>query len=166
MSQADTGLQSIKQKPDPISDNGIENMREPPVTRRAFQRLSDLRTEEAGVLVRNRKQLGAYYLAGYAVECALKACIAKETKRHEFPPKLAYVRSVYVHDLDQLLRLAGLDKQLENDMKKNSSLANNWNVIKVWSEEARYIASGLKGKDMYEALIGTDGVLTWIKQRW
>jgi HEPN domain-containing protein len=24
---------------------------------------------------------GAYYLAGYAVECALKACIAKKTAR-------------------------------------------------------------------------------------
>src|SRR5207302_7974167 len=139
--------------------------KEPQVPSSAFPRLADLRAEEAGVLVRGRKQLGAYYLAGYAVECALKACIAKETKRHEFPPKVPYVRSVYVHDLDELLRLARLDKQLENDMKKNSLLANNWNVIKVWSEEARYITSGLKGKDLYEALIGADGVLTWIKQR-
>jgi len=30
---------------------------------------------------------GAYYLAGYAVECALKACIAKGTQRFEFPDK-------------------------------------------------------------------------------
>jgi hypothetical protein len=79
---------------------------------------------------------------------------------------MGYVRSVYVHDLDELLRLAGLDKQLENDMKRNRALANNWNVVKVWSEEARYAPSGLKGKDMYGALIGADGVLTWIKQRW
>jgi len=30
---------------------------------------------------------GAYYLAGYAVECAIKACIAKGTRRYEFPDK-------------------------------------------------------------------------------
>jgi len=141
-------------------------MREIPITRREFQRLADLRAEEAGVLVRNRKQQGAYYLAGYAVECALKACIARATKRYEFPPKPEYVRKLYVHDLDKLLQLAGIDLQLENDMRTNTALANNWNVVKVWDDKTRYVASGLKGRDMYQALIGPDGVLTWIKQRW
>jgi hypothetical protein len=141
-------------------------MRELPVTRHDFQRLADLRASEAGVLAHNRKQQGAYYLAGYAVECALKACIAKQTKRHEFPPKHDYVREVYTHDLNKLLRLAGLDKQLETDMKANAALASNWNVVKLWDEAKRYVSSGLKGKDMYAALTGSDGVLTWIKQRW
>src|SRR5215471_1423931 len=104
-------------------------MRELPITRREFQRLADLRASEAGVLARNRKQQGAYYLAGYSVECALKACIAKQTKRHEFPPKHDYVREVYTHNLNKLLQLAGLDKELEIDMKTNGALANNWNVV-------------------------------------
>jgi len=60
-----------------------------PLTRRDFQVLAGLRAEEAAILVRNRKHQGAYYLGGYAVECALKARIAKKTKRHEFPPKNA-----------------------------------------------------------------------------
>lgn len=30
---------------------------------------------------------GAYYLAGYAVECALKSCIARRTQEHDFPDK-------------------------------------------------------------------------------
>ena len=42
-----------------------------PLTRRDFQVLADLRAEEAAILVRNRKMQGAYYLGGYAVECAL-----------------------------------------------------------------------------------------------
>jgi hypothetical protein len=46
---------------------------------------------------------GAYYLAGYAVECALKACIAKETKRYEFPDKKR-VDSSYSHNLDLLVK--------------------------------------------------------------
>lgn len=141
-------------------------MREPPVTRREFQRLADLRAQESAVLLHNRKMQGAYYLAGYAIECALKACIAKETKRHEFPPKQEYVRDVYTHDLTKLLRLAGLDKQLENDMQSNPALAINWGVVKYWAEKSRYVVSGLNGRDMHRALTGPDGVLTWIKQRW
>ncbi|HXB21520.1 MAG TPA: hypothetical protein VNV88_09065 [Candidatus Solibacter sp.] len=112
--------------------------------------------QEAGVLVQNRKLQGAYYLAGYAVECALKACIARQTKRYEFPPKVRHVHDVYTHDLDKLLRLAGLDKQLESDIQTNTALAINWAVVKDWDEEKRYVTSGLNGRDMHAALIGPD----------
>jgi HEPN domain-containing protein len=134
--------------------------------RRQFQRLAELRAGEALVLVQNRKEQGAYYLAGYAVECALKACIAKLTKRNEFPLKPEYVRKTYTHDLSELLRLAGLEKQLEIDMSLNTALAITWTIVKGWNEEKRYVPTGLKGKNMYAALMGPDGVLTWIKQRW
>ena len=141
-------------------------MRPIPVTRREFQRLAELRASEAGILAQRRKEQGAYYLAGYAVECALKACIAKQTRRNEFPPKPDYVRKTYTHDLGELLRLAGLEKQLEADMKSNPVLAGNWTVVKDWNEEKRYVVSRLKGKDMHAALLGPNGVLTWIKQHW
>ncbi|MBI4444052.1 MAG: HEPN domain-containing protein [Acidobacteria bacterium] len=141
-------------------------MSELPLTRKDFQRLADLRAKEAGVLTRNGCEEGAYYLAGYAAECALKACIAKKTKRHEFPPKRKYVEDVYSHKLETLLGLAELKEQLEDDTRKNSGLAANWAVVKSWSEESRYVTSGLKGKDLYTAITGADGVLAWIKQRW
>jgi hypothetical protein len=57
------------------------------VNRTDFQELADVRIGEAEVLVAQGKWDGAYYLAGYAVECALKACIAKLTNLHDFPPK-------------------------------------------------------------------------------
>jgi hypothetical protein len=95
------------------------------MNRRDFQRLADLRVGEAGALVRSRKEIGAYYIAGYAVECALKACIAKTTKRYEFPPKSDYVRKLYSHNLEELLRIAGLEKQLEADSRVNPDLAIN-----------------------------------------
>jgi len=44
-----------------------------------------MRLKDAEVLLQKGRNEAAYYLAGYAVECALKACIAKQTKRHEFP---------------------------------------------------------------------------------
>ena len=53
--------------------------------RKDFQELSRVRLKEATALLRLGLFDGAYYLAGYSVECALKACIAKGTQRFEFP---------------------------------------------------------------------------------
>jgi hypothetical protein len=55
------------------------------VDRKDLQELSTVRPKEAAALLKAGLFDGAYYLAGYAVECALKACIAKGTQRYEFP---------------------------------------------------------------------------------
>jgi hypothetical protein len=49
---------------------------------------------------------------GYAVECALKACIAKETQRYEFPEKKRVYAS-YTHNFKDLVRVARLQGSLE-----------------------------------------------------
>jgi hypothetical protein len=131
------------------------------LSRRDLQRLAELRAREAGALSRSRKQQGAYYLAGYAVECALKACIAKKTKRHDFPDR-SLANKVYTHDLTALLREAGLEAELDRDMQANPALAANWNTVKIWKEESRYVTTGLRGRDLHLAITGTDGVLPWI----
>jgi hypothetical protein len=141
-------------------------MREIPLTRRDFQRLAEIRVREAAALLRTRNPTGAYYLGGYAIECALKACIAKRARRHEFPLKADYVRRLYTHNLEELLRLADLEVQLEIEMRTNTALATNWGIVKGWSEESRYRISGLNGKDLNSAVSASDGVLAWIKQRW
>jgi hypothetical protein len=141
-------------------------MRDVPLTRRDFQRLAELRVREAAALIRTRNPSGAYYLSGYAIECALKACIAKRARRHEFPLKADYVRRLYTHNLEELLRLAELEVQLETEMRTNTSLATNWGIVKSWSEESRYRLTGLNGKDLNNAVSASDGVLAWIKQRW
>ena len=50
------------------------------MNRADFQKLAEIRLEEAATLLNAGKFDGAYYLSGYAVECGLKACIAKQTK--------------------------------------------------------------------------------------
>ena len=57
------------------------------VNRQDLQSLARTRHAEAKALLRAGRSDGAYYLAGYAVECGLKACIAKATKRYDFPEK-------------------------------------------------------------------------------
>jgi hypothetical protein len=75
--------------------------------------LAELRAKEATALARSHNQQGAYYLAGFAVECALKACIAKKTRRHDFPADAKHAGRVYSHDLTELLKLADLADQLD-----------------------------------------------------
>jgi hypothetical protein len=141
-------------------------VRDVPIYRRDFRTLAELRAEEARVLLRSRRQLGAYYLAGYAVECALKACIAKQRKRFEFPPKRKSVEKMYSHDLDALLDVAGLEAQLKKEISANPGLAANWNTVKDWTAESRYETKGLNGRDLYNAVAGPNGVLPWIRLRW
>jgi HEPN domain-containing protein len=75
------------------------------MNRLELQELARIRLREARHLLRHRFYDGAYYLSGYAVECGLKACVAKQTKRHDFPDKDRAVKS-YTHDLLQLVKLA------------------------------------------------------------
>ena len=46
-----------------------------------LRKLAKIRLKEAQILLKNGNYDGAYYLSGYVVECGLKACIAKGTKK-------------------------------------------------------------------------------------
>jgi hypothetical protein len=58
-----------------------------PTERVTFQKLAQLRVDEAKALLGHRQSSGAYYLAGYAIECALKAVIAKQFRAEEIPDR-------------------------------------------------------------------------------
>jgi HEPN domain-containing protein len=134
--------------------------------RKDFQRLAALRAKEAGVLAKSGYRQGAYYLGGLAVECALKACIAKKTKRYEFPADVRYAQKVYTHELTELLKLAELSGQLEKDLKTRPQLATNWGIVKGWNVSSRHETSKLDGRDMVDAVNASDGVLQWIRLFW
>lgn len=73
-----------------------------------FQQIANERFIDAKALLAAGRYNGAYYLAGYAVECALKARIAKLTQAGDFPPKTR--DGYYIHDLEKLAVTAGLKK--------------------------------------------------------
>lgn len=132
-----------------------------------FQRLAKLRIKEAGVLLEKNCYEGAYYLAGYAVECALKACIAKQTQRYEFPDKKR-IDDSYTHDLTRLVKVAGLEEPLQVQIAANIFFRENWVTAKKWSEEARYrTVTADEAMKLYSALLDHDnGVLPWLQKFW
>ena len=137
------------------------------MTRSDFQRLAGVRIEEARILLANQAWDGAYYLAGYAVECALKACIAKLTMAEDFPDKKLAERS-WKHDLNELIDVAGLEALRKIDAPRGSPRDFNWKTVKDWNEQSRYgRKTQSEAESLYNAITGTtDGVLPWIKRHW
>jgi hypothetical protein len=96
-----------------------------------------------------------------------KACIAKETQRHDFPDKKS-VDGSYTHNLRELMKVAKLDGARLQDVKVNPLFRDNWDLVQHWSEQSRYQRQGF---GVAEALIKAisdrnNGVLAWIKRRW
>ena len=111
---------------------------------------------------------GAYYLTGYAVECALKACIARKTQQHDFPDR-KLVSQVFTHNLSSLVRAAGLESDLIGEIRSHPDFSDNWEVTKLWAEESRYDPniSAQAAQDLYNAVADpTAGVLAWLKKYW
>jgi HEPN domain-containing protein len=137
------------------------------VNRKDFQELSKIRLREAQSLLDSGMSDGAYYLAGYAVECALKACIAKKTQRFEFPD-WQRVKSSYSHNLADLVELADLEEARREYVKRDVYFEKSWRTVVYWSEQSRYRSNSPEAARALLSAI-TDrryGVLTWIKRHW
>lgn len=109
----------------------------------------------------------AYYLAGYSVECALKACIAKLTAQHDFPDK-AFAAKCFTHKARELVPLAGLEIARAQAMASDAMLAANWLIVKDWTEESRYARwTVAEATALIDAIREPNhGVLKWIKEHW
>lgn len=143
-------------------------MTSPRLNRDGLRRLSDLRAEEARLLLDNGYYTGAYYLAGYAVECVLKACIAKQVREFDFPDRDLAAKS-YSHRLQELLKTAQLDTALDRDGKSNPKLLSNWLIARRWNAESRYkpYVSQDDCRGLYVAVTDSaSGVLPWIRLHW
>ena len=81
-----------------------------PVHRLELPKLSRARLREAKALAAAGEWSGAYYLSGYAVECGLKAAIARAFNASTFPDK-NHVFNIHTHKLQDLVKLAGLQPQ-------------------------------------------------------
>jgi HEPN domain-containing protein len=122
---------------------------------------------EAKALLRMRHPDGAYYLAGYAVECALKACIAKTTVRYDFPDKKK-VDDSHTHSLEKLIKVAKLEAAWSQRVRIDSRFRTSWEIVQSWSELSRYKKHDLETAKEFIAAVNDRGygVMAWIKRHW
>lgn len=142
------------------------------MNRKHLQALAKERIKDATALLGRKRWAAAYYLAGYAVEVGLKACVLKyvgETGAIFSDAKyLKDLGGVWTHDLDKLIALAGLKDELEKATGANPRLKENVITVKDWKETSRYqSADEDKARKLFAAITDNhDGVLQWIRSYW
>lgn len=139
------------------------------MNRTTFQLVAEERVQEAAALLGAGKWSGAYYLAGYAIECGLKACILARVERTgEIFRDRKFAEKCWTHNLEELLCLAGLEGDLGRDIQTNPSLSQHWARAKGWLETSRYeLKTQADARGLYDAVAEpNNGVLPWIRSRW
>jgi HEPN domain-containing protein len=139
------------------------------VNRQEAQRLADEWVADAKLLLDSGRWHAAYYLAGYAVECGLKACVLAHIERTGiiFQDK-RFAEKCYTHDLQVLVKAADLDIPRGLDMAANPALKINWEIVEEWNVDRRYQATNeADARALYAAVTdNANGVLPWIRVRW
>ena len=138
------------------------------LNRDKLQLLADDRLKEAGVLLDQSCWTGAYYLTGLAVECALKAYLARAVQQYDFPDK-GFVNRAYTHRLKELVQIDGvLWEELRKEFSADEKLESNWNTVLSWNDENRYeMVDEFQAKTLYGAATEpVSGVMDWMRRRW
>lgn len=138
------------------------------MNRADLQLLADARVVDAQALLNAGRWPAAYYLLGYAVECGLKACAARQFRLDEVPDKTV-VNDFYTHKLDKLLGISGVKAALTTKAAADRPFEENWNTVRDWSEASRYdhSISEAMARDMLVAVLDANtGVLPWLRTQW
>jgi HEPN domain-containing protein len=142
------------------------------VDRKKLQDLAKGRLKDAKALLGRKRWSGAYYVCGYVIECALKACLLRHLGEsgsvfgdRNYLKKLS---DCWTHDLVKLVDLAGLEPGFEAARRARVALENFWAVTKDWKETSRYEEkTEAEAKALFEAISHKpDGVFLWIQTRW
>jgi HEPN domain-containing protein len=108
---------------------------------------------DALFLLKHGRWHSAVYLAGYAVECRLKAAVCQFIGARMLPVKLQ------THDLWTLLVGAGLEKALQS----NQQMRTYFNFIEsVWDVEIRYAAKPYGRNDAEKFLDTVRRFVKWL----
>jgi hypothetical protein len=139
------------------------------VNRIELRQLAEDRVLDAEALLNAARWSGAYYLAGYAVECGLKACVLAFVERtgQIFRDK-DFSRKCFTHKLIELIDLADLRGAHNDLLKSNSAFSRFWADVDEWTEASRYQQKTESETRLLCVAITSDpdGVLSWIRTKW
>ncbi|MBM3236525.1 hypothetical protein FJZ31_09520 [Candidatus Poribacteria bacterium] len=126
------------------------------------------RLDDAHALFNAVRWRGAMYMAGYAVECLLKAKLMRiydcwnlreleEELQHR--GMLARHATVFTHHLELLLRLTqGFER-----LRQNQRLWPQFNIVNRWMPAWRYTADLSNRQDAEDFLEAVDNLMRWIE---
>jgi hypothetical protein len=138
------------------------------LNRSDFQELAELHLLHAKALLDAELYSGAYYICGYVIECALKACICKKTNQFDFYPSPDESRAAWSHDFEKLIKAAGLVREFEAARAGDEDLNVNWDNVVNWSAESRYEQRTQREARALQAAVADPdhGVFSCLKRFW
>jgi HEPN domain-containing protein len=128
---------------------------------RMFYQSAFQRFEDASFLLENDRTTGAVYLAGYSVECILKALILSLLSSAKRQRMVASFRGAKAHELDWLKKqyLDNHGPPLPNTVIR--PLAQ----VATWKTELRYKPGAIRNREATEFLKAAQSVLEWADGR-
>ncbi|HEX3656941.1 MAG TPA: HEPN domain-containing protein [Pirellulales bacterium] len=128
---------------------------------RRYYRAAKQRFEDAGLLLDAGRTTGAVYLAGYTVECLLKAVILESVPSKLRKQLLIDFRGRQGHDIEMLCSTYRRQVQAAIPRRVTQHLAR----LNSWSTDLRYTPGSLQPGDADEFFESVHAVLTWTDGR-
>jgi hypothetical protein len=129
---------------------------------RTFYQAAFQRFEDAQFLLQEGRTTGAVYLAGYGVECMLKALIlSRVARRVDRAEVLASFRGAKAHDFDWLKM-----QYLENGGSAYpGEVARHFLRVNSWTTDLRYKPGIMKNREAAAFLDAAAALLAWADGR-
>lgn len=126
-----------------------------------FRRIAIQRFEDADWLLHDERTTGAIYMAGYSVECELKALVLSVVPEHRRKKVLKLFVGSKAHDFQWLLRLYHQYGGPQIPFEIHQEFVN----LATWSTNLRYQAGTAPRRDAEDFLKSVNVVLKWAEGR-
>lgn len=135
------------------------------ITGEQLKELAQHRLDESRLLYPGGYYQGAYYMAGYAVEFALKALICKRLGVEVFVKGHGFGQvsdALHTHHLPTLLVFAGLFPNLQDEKIANKNLFQDWSKVSEWTEQRRYEPLTCSQQTVINFINAVERIMQWI----
>lgn len=128
---------------------------------RLFYRVALDRFDDAGVLLADGRTTGAVYLAGYSVECVLKALVLATVPAAHRPDVLDEFRGAKAHNFDWLRGLYAA----YGGARTPPAVVRSFYVVDPWGTRLRYRPGALPADQARRFLAAARVIMTWADGR-
>ncbi len=123
---------------------------------RRFFRAAEQRLQEVQFLLRHDYTTASVYLAGYAVECILKALILASEPETRHAETMKSFRGVHGHDFDWLRK-----QLLQRRVSLPATITTALTDVSRWTTNLRYDPTIQTRRDADTFLTATEEIIRW-----
>ena len=117
------------------------------------------RFEDAQILLKNRRPNGSIYLAGFAIECILKALILANSTPRQRAKLRDRLKKEFGHDLEALRKEAG-----RRGIHMPRNVMDAFRRLNTWDNNNRYDPRLQSAEDAQTLFEAAETVISWAKR--